>query len=120
MQISENAIKWLASGERGQSSNTLFSILTGVNAHSGFCGLSHPSDPDDFKRCEKLLRQCPELRADLWRMKGITPAWGPLVEHWDNLVELFESEVPGVLDGGKWPFRVPATKTYELMKSLGC
>ena len=119
MQISENAIKWLASGERGQSSNTLFSILTGVNALTSG-GLSHPSDPDDFKRCEKLLRQCTELRADLWRMKGITPAWGPLVERWDNIVELFESEVPGVLDCGEWPFRVPATKTYELMKSLGC
>ena len=120
MQLSENAINWLASGERGTSSNTLFSILTCVNAYSRFGGVSHPADPDDFKRCEKLLRQCPELRADLWRMEGITPAWGPLVKHWDELVELFESEVPGVLDGGNWPFKTPATKTYELMKSLGC
>lgn len=119
MQLSTNAINWLASGERGVSSNTLFSVVTGISAQSDGSS-SHPLDPDDFKRCEKLLRKCPEIRAELWRMSEISQVWAALVKNWSYIVDLFESEVPGVLDGGQWPFRTPATKTYEYMKTLGC
>lgn len=70
--LPEAAVKWLACGERGISSNTLFTRLTGIDA-IGRDGSGHPRDPDDLDRCLKLLAALPELREQLPRMSEESP-----------------------------------------------
>lgn len=74
---------WLASGERGISSNTIVTCLTGINALGGHWH-SHPLDPDDMTRCRKLLERVPLLskRIGNWRarmtavLRIIMPGYG--------------------------------------------
>lgn len=114
--LSKEAVDWLATGERGTSSNTLFKALTGVDALGGGVG-SHPRDPDDFRRCELLLRAAPELRCELERVANISPVWEKLVVEWDGLVALIDEEAPEAWSsrpGGR------ARRTFERMEALGC
>lgn len=117
--ISSQAIEWLASGERGVSSEFMFYVFTGIPAGNVRMHYTHPSDTDDFKRCEKLLRQCPEFRTNLDELRLASPVWDNLVSNWDRIVELIEEEAPGVLSGERWWGRRPV-KAYALMKELGC
>ena len=113
--LSEAAKQWLKTGERGCSSEAIFEVLTGIPISQYS---SHPLDPDDFKRCEKLLREVPEFRTRLLEIKSLSTIWRNLVEKWPEIVSLMESEVPGVFDN-PW-IRGSAPKTYDFMKSLGC
>lgn len=111
-KLSDNAIRWLANGERGVSSNTIFTHLTGIDALYGW-DPSHPHDPDDLYRCRLLLQQVPELRARLHEMATCSPVWARLVAHWDELCELMDAEAPD------WPKRGSrAPKTYRRMREL--
>ena len=116
--LSFQSVEWLASGERGISSEHMFYVLTGIPAGRIRPGSHHPLDPDDFKRCEKLLRQVPEFRIRLDEMRLVSSVWGALVDNWNKLVEVIEEEAPGVLSGER--FHGPAPKAYALMKELGC
>lgn len=112
--LSPGAIKWLASGERGVSSDTLFSVLTGVDAMNGFAKC-HPWDPADFRRCALLLDQCPDLRENLDMMRAVSPTWNALVDRWNEISLSMAAEL------GDW--RNPngnksAKKTYALIQSI--
>lgn len=116
-------VEWLANGERGLSSEAIVSQLTqrqvGRNFGRGEGRLAkdHPYDPGDFWRCEKLLRQYPSARpAFLEVMPGVSPTWAALIERWDDLVSMIESEraerlLEGITGGG-----VP--RAYNLMCEL--
>lgn len=110
---------WLASGERGISSEAIVNQLTGKPVGRPWGGRDHPCDPDDFRRCERLLRDYPLARLTFPEaMRKRSDVWAALVDHWDELVELIESEAPGVFDGT--PSRgARAPKAYALMKQLG-
>jgi hypothetical protein len=110
--LSEAASKWLAHGSRGISSNTMFSVLTGVDALGGRHG-SHPHDPDDLDRCLRLLAAVPELRAKLPLMAKQSPEWAALVEHWQAIEQSHLDEV-----GLGWTKARSAPKTYVLMRSV--
>ena len=114
--LSAEAVNWLANGERGTSSNTMFERFTGIDCTKNYFGGSHPRDPDDFRRCELLLRQVPEFRECLPTMADMSAAWSQLVDHWGEIVALMEEECPGVFSGKHGAAR----RTYELMKPLGC
>lgn len=103
---------WLNSGERGLSSDTIVAALTGA-AWPHF-GLRHPLDPADFHRCELLLRQVPTLRPLFPSMASVSPEWARLVDRWDEIVALMESEVPGCF--GDRPPNGPAYKAYGVLK----
>ena len=110
--LSLAATTWLASGSRGISSNTMFTVMTGVDAlRDGY--QSHPHDPDDFDRCLKLLHAVPELRLKLPLMARASPAWAALVEHWDEIERSHLDEV-----GLGWTKAGNAPRTYELMKKV--
>ena len=91
MVITNGMIDWLANGQRGASSETIFTHLTGVEAGSF---RDHPHDSSDFMRCEKLLIQCPELRKELARMADLGPVWTRLVADWGMIVALVNEENP--------------------------
>lgn len=111
--LSPEATAWLADGERGVSSNTMFEYLTGISA-VGKWGGSHPRDPGDFRRCRLLLERVPELVPLLPRMAEVSPVWAALVAGWDSLCATMDAECPywRTGRGGSAP------KTYEMMRAI--
>ena len=114
--ISDAAVRWLAGGERGISSNYIFTRLTGINAMDGWdterdC---YPHDPADFRRCQLLLEQVPEFQHWFKDMRAASPVWGRLVEAWPAIIAAMDEETPGWRDGKT---RQKATKAYNLIKA---
>lgn len=105
---------WLATGERGLSSEAMFSRFTGICVNTRG---DYPHDPGDFRRCERLLREVPIFRLQLSEMKDVSAEWSILVDHWDELVALAESEVPGCF-GAQVDRRARAPLTYARMNEL--
>ena len=112
--LSSEAVEWLTSGERGISSEALFNHTMFGRTNSRWPA-NHPHDPSDFRRCHLLVLAVPEVRERLSLMTSESPAWARLVEHWDEIANLLESEIPGFL-GANADGRAPAT--YRLMRSL--
>ena len=102
---------WLANGERGTSSATIYSVLSNdlLLDRDRF---SHPYDIDDFRRCYLLLQAIPEFKPMMSQLKSISAVWSRLVDNWDELTKMFETAINA---GEK-----KAPEMYELMKSLGC
>lgn len=81
-------IEWLLSGDTGISSKTICAVMTGSN-------IGHPDipyDASDFGRCYRLLKHFPEWRARLHEVSSAYPIWGPMVEAWDELSNLYQKE----------------------------
>ena len=110
--LSDGAVRWPASGARGISSETMFTVLTGVDALAGEHG-GHPHDPEDLDRCLKLLAAVPELRPLLPKMAGCSPQWAALIEHWDEIEHSHLDEV-----GLGWTKASSAPMTYALMRQV--
>jgi hypothetical protein len=79
-------IEWIANGEIGTSSKTMWCAIMGVPCD----GADVPHDPDDFVRCFKLI-----LGVDGWNTKDILarvvrayPWWKPYIDAWDGLCDL--------------------------------
>lgn len=111
--LSANAAQWLANGERGMSSEALFSRLSGVDC-SEFDRTAHPYDPDDFRRCRLMLEACPELADNLHHATDLSPQWAALIGSWLTLCETMDAETPNWRSPhGDGQF---ANKTYSLIK----
>tara|TARA_Y100000310_G_scaffold142703_2_gene142210 strand:- start:1745 stop:2509 length:765 start_codon:yes stop_codon:yes gene_type:complete len=77
--------QWLSSGDIGQSSHFMVSVLS---PEISIIELAVPYDKSDFMRCEKALKMMPSLRKELPKMKLFHPAWEKLVDNWDELKKL--------------------------------
>lgn len=104
---------WLATGERGLSSETIVSHLTGqpVGRTERFrWGPQYPHDPADLRRCVQLLDTVPLARTVFPAMRTASPVWAVLVDHWDELESLLREEMaePGP----------NAPRTYDRMREL--
>lgn len=110
--LSEAATLWLAHGERGISSETMFTSLTGVDA-LGSHGARHPYDPADFRRCRLLLEAVPELQPLLPNMAKVSPAWAGLVKAWADICNTMDNETPN----WRSPKGEHAPLTYQLIKT---
>jgi hypothetical protein len=113
--LSEAATRWLGSGERGISSNFIFNQLTGIDSMGGWdternC---YPYDPSDFRRCQLLLEQVPELQATFGDMALVSDEWARLVKSWPDIIAALDQEAPTWRDGttGKH-----APTAYQLIK----
>ena len=107
---------WAENGEHGMSSKTMFNHLT-KNLQVRRLKNDYPctpSDPDDFKRCYKLLQAVPQWKARLNELKTISTVWEKLVDNWDKLTEMYEQNVREDWKNYK------KVGMYEFMKSLGC
>jgi hypothetical protein len=105
--LGEGAIRWLAVGEQGSSSQAMFTHLTGV-APVGMSvdrRTAHPSDPGDLSRCIKLYEEVPEIRESMGKLKNLSVVWGNIADHWDVLVKMYHSG---------------DDELYKQMKMLGC
>jgi hypothetical protein len=110
--LKEKILKWLLTGEVGISSETMAAHLAELPKPRR---TYHPLDPDDFNRCLLLLKEIPELRERLPRMKTASKVWSQLVDRWDEVEQAFLSEA-----GLGWCNGVGAPRTYQLMKEIGC
>ena len=89
----------------GASGQTMLAVKLGLEEHQLRHGFQHPYDPADLNRCLRTFGwDTPEF------MRGVTPTWTAYVEHWDELVETFKSELGN-------PERY-APKTYALMQEI--
>lgn len=91
--LSEDAMKWLEFGERGSSSEAIFSRITGITL-DGEVNTDHPLDGDDFRRCRLLLEAVPEFQAKLTLMKDVSTQWHSLVNSWQELCDVMDAEAP--------------------------
>ncbi|MFA5297855.1 MAG: hypothetical protein WC389_06560 [Lutibacter sp.] len=109
--LKDKMMFWLSQGERGISSETMFTVLAGDD---NWClpkhRYSYPCDPDDFRRCYLLLKTIPEWKPELYKLKRLSPVWSKLVDNWDKLTEMLEEQMKTHKPNGM----------YELMKSFGC
>lgn len=112
----EHFTAWLASGERGVSSEAIVAKLTGARVGRYGDRLAVPYDPSDFRRCERLLRDHPLGRLYFAEMRTVSPTWAALVDAWPELLALAESEVPGIFDGARPDGSAP--KTYARMQEI--
>jgi hypothetical protein len=110
--LSADVIAWLANGRRGVSSNTIFTVLTGVDALAG-SQASHPHDPSDLDRCLCLLDAVPRLHLEIHKMAHVSPEWAALVARWADITKSHIEEV-----GLGWTKAKTAPKTYALMRSI--
>ena len=106
--------EWLRTGATGTSSRAIVSEMVGYNVDDRWRRSDHPSDFSDFWRCEMLIRQHPILRLHMHKMRRVTPYWEALVDRWDDIVALAESEDPEAFTRrGRW-----CPLAYELMKEI--
>lgn len=84
--VTEKAMWWIANGETGMSSKTMWNCLMGNSKFP----VNHPYDPDDFSRCWKLLEAVPEWKTELHKLKPLSRAWSNLVDNWDKLTAMYE------------------------------
>lgn len=120
-ELSESALNWLKNGEKGVSSETMFGAITGIEIQSRG---SHPHDPDDFKRCMKLINAIPEWNNELHKVAALSDTWKNIIDNWETLCLMMEdtlkewySDPPK--DGSKKKFKA-YQKQYDFMQSLGC
>jgi hypothetical protein len=93
LPVTPAAVEWLAHGERGTSSNAIFTHMTGMDALRGRNNWTHPNDPDDLRRCLLLLEAVPEFKPHMHRMAEVSAAWAALASHWDEIVALYEADI---------------------------
>lgn len=82
--------EWILSNDTGTSSKTIWAVMMGAKSRD----VGWPRDPDDFGRCYRLLAYFPEWRKRLPEVAQQYPAWGPLVEHWDEIERLYLKDLP--------------------------
>jgi len=102
------AIYWIANGERGMSAITMWQVFMDADK----VGHSHPYDPDDFKRCYKLLEAVPEWKLRIGEMAKVSDQWKNLSENWDKLTEMYETNVKN-----EWR-TYKEVGMYDFMKTL--
>ncbi len=90
---------WILSDDTGISSKTIWSVMM----HAQVSRSDTPSAPSDFGRCYRLLQKFPEWRDRMDEVSNLYPEWGPMVDRWDEMTEIYEDEMP---------------KLYKLMQEL--
>lgn len=93
LPVTPELVKWLANGDRGSSSNAVFTHMTGVCAVKDQVDKTFaPMDPDDMSRCLKLI----DIGGKTWRdnipsLAKLSPQWETIVARWDKLEEITRS-----------------------------
>ena len=108
--IRDKILNWFAIGQVGASSKAMALAVIEM-PHSS----SHPCDPDDLNRCLLLLAAVPDIRNHMDKVASISTTWAKLVERWDEVEQCFLDEV-----GLDWTKGNRATRTFKLMKEIGC
>ena len=101
---------WFVNGETGLSSECMAAVALGAKPRYPRA----PADPADFNRCLKLVRHAPSVRRAFPKIRRLSKQWRATIDHWDELKEMFVTEV-----GWNWCREKRAERTYNRMKQLG-
>jgi hypothetical protein len=85
---------WIANGDTGTSSLTIWSVMTGREVPERHFHPDTPKDPSDFGRCYRLLQVMPAWRPCLPEVSAKYPEWKALVDVWHELTALYQEEFP--------------------------
>lgn len=99
---------WLAFGERGRSSEGIAFAALGIKVDRQF---DWPRDPDDLRRCLRLLDAAPAARPGLEVLAAGSPEWAALVAVWPALDATLREETHELLD-----LTGSAPRTYAMMR----
>lgn len=83
--IHDKAMFWIANGEQGMSSKTMWNCFMSNKDYR----IHYPLDPDDFSRCWKLLEMIPEWKGELHKLKPLSKEWRNLVDNWNSLTDMY-------------------------------
>ena len=100
--------EWIVSNDTGTSSKLIWCVMMGVNSREGHFYNSPPSDPSDFGRCHRLLKNLPQWRNRLPEVALLYPPWKPFIQNWNKMEELYERDHP----------TGESKELYEFMKQL--
>jgi len=112
-KLMHGSAEWIAYGERGTSSEALFSHLTSIHIVHPRDRAAHPRDPDDLRRCMLMMDAVPQVIHSSAIVSELSPEWARLMARWAELRIAFETECPNWRTG---PWKAP--KTYALMKEI--
>lgn len=105
-------LDWLTNGETGLSSKTMASCVAEIE-----CAYNEaPLDPDDFKRCLKLVNRIPEIKTHFDAIAKLSPRWNLIIHHWEEIEACFMAEADGWLTNES--LCKPAFKTSALMQRI--
>lgn len=100
LRLDPQSLRWLAAGEQGPASLSLFVLLTCVQPrHYRHRVPVLPRDAGAFRRCRLLIEQVPALRhaLPLLAQRVAEPGvaeWAALAEAWDDLCAQMDHEAP--------------------------
>ena len=109
-KTAQQVLDWMFNGETGLSSECMAAVALKVKRRR----YNYPLDPADLNRCLKLVKHAPGIRRSFPRLRKLGKEWRAVIDHWDELQEMFVAEV-----GWDWSKGQRASKTYERMKALG-
>ncbi|UCZ89044.1 hypothetical protein [Gordonia sp. WA4-43] len=103
--------EWLASGERGTSSETIVSAVTGKPV-GRYRNIDYPHDPADLRRCMQLLDAYPHARRVFKpAVRKLSYTWARMANRWEEMEDLLREEMATSTDG-------KAPRTYALMREI--
>jgi len=105
--------QWLASGQRGLSSEAMALCALGMQQRKPWTGKEHPHDPADLNRCILLVDAAPGIKAHFDKIAELSSSWARIIAHWEELRDLFIAEV-----GYNWSTRESAPRTYDRMQEI--
>jgi hypothetical protein len=88
-------VEWPTCGDCGVSSTAIWTHMMGGDPTTGRWGKfgTHPSDPDDFGRCYRLLARFPDWRERIGEMARYGRQWAALVAIWPQLTAEWEAKI---------------------------
>lgn len=86
MEVNRSWLDWLASGDTGISSETMFSAITGIPVSR----YDVPKDIADIGRCVRMLRKLPDLRTQLHKVIEKHKEWMPYIDCWRELESRYD------------------------------
>lgn len=90
MSIETKILNWFFTGHVGSSSKTMAAIA--VDQEEVMFGFDRPHDSSDFYRCYELVKAVPEIKDHFDKIKERCPEFGPILDRWDELCELFDAD----------------------------
>jgi hypothetical protein len=107
------ALRWLASGDTGMSSEALLYAALSINNKDPFRNCNYPHDPDDLGRCLRLLKRLPWVKRGMSRLARRNKVWKALAKNWSEIHKLMASEV-----GIDWSKGRSAPQTFTEMSKI--
>lgn len=92
----DNLLKWIIGDNTGVSSITMWTAIMDVDISNitPRYRFDIPYDSGDFSRCLNLYNECELTKDDLAKVSAMFPKWKGIIEKWDILTEMYNSNHP--------------------------